>query len=82
MKKIKANCSNIPSYIGYGRIKDTKRNIKGCYYIMEEKLTEEIKKELLNKYNNIEFMKHTYTYARELIDDVIVIYDRVLKNAY
>lgn len=90
---MKATYKNIPTWYKEGTFsKENKKKLIDRYglqdksnatfkgYFLTDKLTEEEKKELLQKYDNIDLWETCYQYAPEIKDIVILICNHTLKK--
>lgn len=82
MKKAKASPATIPTYHAYRRANMTinGNSYKGYIYTISDKLTNDDKKELSNKFNNIVFLFSQCQYAPEIVYNAIFVSDRVINN--
>jgi len=66
-KRIKADFTNIPTFYNFVDVKE------GCMYFLSEKLDDNKKDDLYNKFFNIEFYISENQYAPEIKHNVILI---------
>ena len=73
----KATFKDIPTFYKYNRYIDNKGN-KGYIYYLSEKLSNNDKDMLKEKYNNIDFYIANPEYAPEIKTDIIFLSDKVM----
>ena len=73
----KATLKDIPTFYKYNRYIDNKGN-KGYIYYLSEKLSNNDKNILKEKYNNIDFYIATTEYAPEIEHNIIFLSDKVM----
>jgi hypothetical protein len=90
MKKMKAYVSDIPSYHQYRMAFYNPKNgllhscgngeglYRGYLYTLSDKLSQERKEQLLNRYNNVMLYSVQSEYAPEIVKNAIFISERVL----
>lgn len=74
----KATIKDIPTFYKYDRYIDSKGN-KGYIYYLSEKLSNNDKDMLKEKYNNINFYKYNPQYAPEIEHNIIFLSDKIIK---
>ena len=78
MRRKKATCADIPTYIVYQRVRRTSDGLRGWRYVLENASRDEINT-LTNLFRNVTWSTCTYRYAPEIQHYTVTLWDKCIK---